>query len=111
MVLPSYGTKFHVKIVEDHLEPGKPAPATDDNPYREFFAAPKLKIPGEAQALVKKGEATFTEIDEGPGYSMLKDLEAFAYKDDGVAFFVHNAEQPYLGSGKATDLSCETKRL
>ena len=27
---PSYGNKFHVKIVGDHLEPGKPAAASED---------------------------------------------------------------------------------
>ena len=95
---PSSGTKFHVRIVEDHLEPGKPEPGADMDSYSELFPAPNLKIPDEAQALVDKGEATFTQIDDGPEYSMLKDLEEFAYKDDGVAFFVHNAgPQPYLG--------------
>jgi Raf kinase inhibitor-like YbhB/YbcL family protein len=94
---PSSGTKFHVRIVEDHLEPGKPEPGADIDSYSELFPAPNLKIPDEAQALVDKGEATFTQIDDGPEYSMLKELEEFAYKDDGVAFFVHNAEQPYLG--------------
>ena len=94
---PSSGTKFHVRIVEDHLEPGKPDPGADIDSYSELFPAPNLKIPDEAQALVDKGEATFTQIDDGPEYSILKELEEFAYKDDGVAFFVHNAEQPYLG--------------
>jgi Raf kinase inhibitor-like YbhB/YbcL family protein len=98
LLQPSSGTKFHVKIVEDHLESAKSTPATDDEPYRESFTVPDLKIPNEAQALVDKGEATFTQIDDGPAYSMLKDLEIFAYKDDGVAFFIHNTEQqPYLG--------------
>jgi Raf kinase inhibitor-like YbhB/YbcL family protein len=96
---PSYGNKFHVKIVGDHLEPGKPAVVLDDESFRDFFVANDLKILNAAQELVDKGEATYTQIDDGPEYSMLKDLETFAYKDDGVAFFVHNAEgqQPRLG--------------
>jgi Raf kinase inhibitor-like YbhB/YbcL family protein len=93
----AYGEKFHVKIVGDHFEPGKPAPVSEDESFRDFFRADNLKILDEAQELVDKGKATFTQIDDGPGYSLLKDLEMFAYKDDGVAFFVHNAEQPYLG--------------
>ncbi|HXN74382.1 MAG TPA: hypothetical protein VN861_17680 [Candidatus Acidoferrales bacterium] len=97
LLLASYGAKFHVNIVDDHFEPGQPVGVPENEPYREFFAAEKLKILAEAQELVDKGEATFTQIDDGPGYSMLKDLETFAYKDDGVAFFIHNAEQPYLG--------------
>jgi Raf kinase inhibitor-like YbhB/YbcL family protein len=98
LVLNPYGEKFHVKIVDDHLEPGTQVPALDDDePYRDFFESKGLKILGEAQDLVDKGKATFTQIDDGPGYSLLKDLETFAYKDDGVAFFIHNAEQPYLG--------------
>jgi hypothetical protein len=79
------------------LEPGNPDPTIDIDYFGELFPAPNLKIPDEAQALVDKGEATFTQIDDGLEYSMLKELEEFAYKDDGVAFFVHNAEQPYLG--------------
>lgn len=92
------GEKFHVKIVGDHLEPGNPDPTVPIDSFSELFPAPKLKILGEAQALVDKGEATFTQIDDGPKYSILKDLEMFAYKDDGVAFFIHNNEgQLYLG--------------
>jgi hypothetical protein len=94
---PPYGEKFHVKIVGDHLEPAKSGPASEDEPYRDFFPADNLEILDAAQELIDKGEATFTQIDDGPGYSLLKDLEMFAYKDDGVAFYVHNAEQPYLG--------------
>jgi Raf kinase inhibitor-like YbhB/YbcL family protein len=97
LLWPSSGTKFHVKIVKGHLEPGNPDPAIDIDSFGELFPAPKLKISDEAQALVDKGEATFTQIDDGPAYSLLKELEIFAYKDDGIAFFVHNAEQPYLG--------------
>ena len=93
-----YGKKFHVKIVGDHLEPGSlPGNQDEDDPFRDSFEANKLKILDEAQDLVNKGQATFTQIDDGPGYSILKDFEVFAYKDDGVAFFQHNAEQPYLG--------------
>jgi Raf kinase inhibitor-like YbhB/YbcL family protein len=98
LLQPSSGTKFHVRIVGDHLGPGEPDPGVDIDSYSELFPAPNLKILDEAQALVNKGEATFTQIDDaGPQYLVLKDLEIFAYKDDGVAFFIHNAEQPYLG--------------
>jgi Raf kinase inhibitor-like YbhB/YbcL family protein len=97
LLQPSYGNKFHVKIVDGHLEPGMPAPTVDNDSFVELFGADKLKILEEAQALVDKGQATFTQIDDGPEYSMLKDLESFAYKDDGIAFFIHNAEQRYLG--------------
>ena len=97
LLQPSLGKKFHVKIVGDHLESGKPASAPKDHPFGESFEAIKLKIFDEAQGLVNKGQATFTQIDDGPGYSILKDFEVFAYKDDGVAFFLHNAEHSYLG--------------
>jgi Raf kinase inhibitor-like YbhB/YbcL family protein len=96
LLQPQYGDKFHVKIVGDHLEPVTGGPASEDDPFSGFFEARKLKVLDEAQKLIDKGEATFTQIDDGPGYSLLKDFETFAYKDDGVAFFIHNAEQPYL---------------
>jgi len=96
-----YGEKFHVKILGDHLEPGgrrRPDPADPDDPFVEYFRSDALKILKEIQRFVDLGKATFVRIDDdGPGYSVLKDLESFAYKDDGVTFFIHDAEQPYLG--------------
>jgi hypothetical protein len=91
-----YGEKFHVKIVGDHLEPAAAVAGIDD-PFVEYFKADKLTILSEAQKLIDDGKATFVQIDDGPGYSLMKDLESFAYRADGVAFFLHNAEQPYLG--------------
>jgi hypothetical protein len=96
-VLPSEGVKFHVRIVGDHLEPVESLPIDEDDPLRDHFSDNQLTILSEAQNLVNDGHATFTQIDDGPGYSMLKDLLSFAYKDDGAAFFFHNSDQPSLG--------------
>jgi hypothetical protein len=65
--------------------------------FVEDFASPNLAVSESMQELIDSGKATFVKIDDGPGYSLLKDLESFAYRDDGVALFYHNAEQPYLG--------------
>lgn len=92
---PEYGNKFQVKIVDDHFEPA--GPYSEEEPYAESFEAPKLKVLEEVQKLIDTGQATFVQIDDGPGYSQLKDLESMARKDDGVTIFLHNAEQPYLG--------------
>lgn len=95
---PSYGAKFHVNIVGDHLEPGEPVVVSEGEAFRDLFAANDLKISDEAQKLIDEGKATFTQIADGGGYSILSDFETFAYKDDGVAIFVHNAgQQPYIG--------------
>jgi len=93
----SYGDKFHVKVVGDHLEPARRDVLPGD-PFVEYFRSDDLEILAAAQDLVDRGDATFVQIEDGSSYSLLKDIESFAYKDDGVTVFVHNAEQPYLGA-------------
>ena len=49
------------------------------------------------QKLIKKKKATFVRIeDRRGGYSILKNLEAFAYRPDGVTIIEHHAEHPYF---------------
>jgi Raf kinase inhibitor-like YbhB/YbcL family protein len=89
------GNKFHVKIVGDHLEGAGETPDWVDA-YAESFPAPSMDVPPAIQDLIHEGKATFVRVDDHGGYSMLKGLEDFAYKDDGVAIIHHDAEQPYL---------------
>jgi len=94
---PPFGKKFHVKIVDGHLEPVKASAFQADSPYRDFFAAPNLVVLEEIQRLLDVKLAKFVQVEDGPpGYSLLKDLELFAYQPDGVTIILHNAEQPYL---------------
>jgi hypothetical protein len=92
---PVYGKKFHLQIVEDHFEPA--GPYTPEDPYAETFDAPDMKVLEEVQELIDQGKATFVQIEDGPGYSLLKDLAGMARNDDGVTMFLLNAEQPYIG--------------
>jgi hypothetical protein len=62
----------------------------------ETFADDNLTAPAAVQELIQDGKASFVQIEDGSGYSILKDLEAFSYRDDGVAILHHNAEQPYF---------------
>jgi hypothetical protein len=89
------GNKFHVKIVGDHLEG---AGETRDwvDAYAESFPAPSMDVPKAIQELIVAEKATYVRIDDHAGYSLLKDLESIAYKDDGVAIIHHEAEQPYF---------------
>jgi hypothetical protein len=91
----SGGKVFDVKIVEDHLE-GRIAPGPDEA-YSDYFESPGMHVPPTIRELIEAGKAKFVRIEDPNDYSILQDLESFAYKDDGVALFVHQAEQPYLG--------------
>jgi Raf kinase inhibitor-like YbhB/YbcL family protein len=93
---PSLGQKFHVKIVGNHLEPVTPGLRSDDEPYRDSFESPNMKVLDEIQELIDKGQATFVQVEDGPSYSLLKDLELVVYKYNGIAFILHNTDPPFL---------------
>jgi Raf kinase inhibitor-like YbhB/YbcL family protein len=94
---PQYGVKFHGKVVDDHLQPlNLPFVPDDDDSIIEYFSADDLDLPPEIKKLVDAGKATFFRIDEKESYSILRQLEDIALKDEGVAIIEHNAEQPYF---------------
>lgn len=99
-----YGNKFHVKIVGGHLEGVRKSPFDEDS-FAASFGSDSMDVPRAILELIDAGKATFVRIDdhgdiygrgETRGYSLLKDLESFAYRDDGVAIIHHDAEQPYF---------------
>ena len=94
---PQHGAIFHAKVVRDHLR----APALgfipgDDDSLVEYFEADNLELPPRIKKLVDDGKATFLRIDEKEGFSILRQMEDIAHKDDGFAIIEHNAEQPYF---------------
>lgn len=103
---PQYGEKFHVryvtarqtdgKFVGEHLEPAsRSVPPTD--PYIDYFDDDRVVVSKTVQKLIKDKKATFIRIeDPRGGYSILKNLEAFAYRPDGVTIIEHHAEHPYF---------------
>ncbi len=94
-VLPPYGSKFHVRLAGDHLEPvGGAVPP--DFPYVDYFESADLAVQKEIQELIDSGDAKFVQIDDRSDYSVRKDLESFAYHDGGITVVLHSAEQPYL---------------
>jgi Raf kinase inhibitor-like YbhB/YbcL family protein len=94
---PQYGVKFHGKIVDDQLQPQRlPFVPGDDDSIVEYFSADDLDLAPEINKLVDAGKATFFRIDEKESYSILRQLEDIALKDEGVAIIEHNAEQPYF---------------
>jgi Raf kinase inhibitor-like YbhB/YbcL family protein len=103
----SFGSKFHVKYVPaqivdgeldgEHLEPAaKNASRWPDDPYVEGFESKDLSLTPTMQEMIDKGLASYVRIDDVADYSVLKDLESFAYQPGGVTFIEHRAEQPYL---------------
>jgi hypothetical protein len=94
-VSPSPGAKFHAKLVDDHLEPIGESPGPEEA-YSDYFEKKDLQIPSRMQEWIDAGVASFFQVDDTAGYSLLKDLEGAAYRDGGVSFIFHNAEQPYL---------------
>lgn len=96
-VLPwiPFGKKFHVKVVEDHLEGAGKTGQSDDS-FAASFSTDAVNVPRAIQELIDADKATFVRVDDYGEYSILKDLESFAYKDDGVVIIHHQAEQPYF---------------
>ena len=94
---PQKGQKFHATVVGDHLEPPNLdfVPDEDDS-LVERFGSDDLELPPAIQKLIDAGEATFLQIDEKDTFSILRQIEDVAYKDDGVSIIVHDAEQPYF---------------
>jgi hypothetical protein len=104
IVRPTHGEKFHVKYVGagrskeekgEHLEPANGVVSSTDL-FVDTFEDDNLQVPEAIQKLIDEGKVTFVQIEDGQGYSILKDLESFAYRDDGIAIIQHNAEQPYF---------------
>jgi Raf kinase inhibitor-like YbhB/YbcL family protein len=94
---PQKGQKFHATVVDDHLEPPNLdfVPGEDDS-LVPLFSSDELELRPAIKKLVDAGEATFLRIDEKHTFSILRQMEDVAYKDDGVAIIEHNAEQPYF---------------
>jgi Raf kinase inhibitor-like YbhB/YbcL family protein len=113
---PSWGQKFHVRYVPakfhlkyvratdeeeyigEHLEPAAHdlLPADPDDAYVEMFKDEALKVSDTMQDLIDEGKITYVLIEDAAPYSILKDLERFAYLHEGVAVLEHNAEQRYF---------------
>lgn len=106
MVYPQYGDKFHVRYVSalmkddkfagEHLEPAhRSVPPTD--PYIDYFDSDDVPVTKTVQKLIDEKKGKFIRIeDRRGGYSIFKNLEAFAYRPDGVTVIEHHGEQPYF---------------
>jgi hypothetical protein len=88
------GEKFHVRVVEDHLEPAAGMP--EDEPFVEYFASDTLPVVPELQNVIDKGHARFVLIEDDSFSTILSELEEFAYSPDAITFIVHRAERPHL---------------
>jgi len=88
------GEKFHVRIVEDHLEPTAGMP--EDEPFVEYFASDTLPVVPELQKPINEGAAKFVRIEDDSFSTILSELEEFAYSPDAITFIVHRAERRHL---------------
>jgi hypothetical protein len=88
------GEKFHVRVVEDHLEPAAGMP--DDEPFVEYFSRNTLPVVPELQKAINEGAAKFVQIEDESFSTMLSELEEFAYDPNAITFIVHQAERPHL---------------
>jgi hypothetical protein len=88
------GEKFHVRVVEDHLEPAAGMP--EDEPFVEYFPSDTLPAVPELQNAISEGAARFVQIEDDSFSMILSELEEFAYSPDAITFIVHRAERPYL---------------
>jgi hypothetical protein len=88
------GEKFHVRVVEDHLEPAAGMP--EDEPFVEYFASDTLPVVPELQSVIDKGAARFVQIEDDSFSTILSELEEFAYSPNAITFIVHRAERPHV---------------
>ena len=88
------GEKFHVRVVEDHLEPAAGMP--EDEPFVEYFSRDTLPVVRELQNAIDEGAARFVQIEDDSFSTVLSELEEFAYDPDAITFIVHRAERPHL---------------
>jgi hypothetical protein len=92
-IAPS-GEKFHVRVVEDHLEPAAGMP--EDEPFVEYFSDDTLPVVPELQKAISEGDARFVQIEDDSFSTVLSELEEFAYGPDAITFIVHRAERRHL---------------
>ena len=64
--------------------------------FVETSSSEAVNVPSPTKELIDAGKATYVRIDDHGRYSILKELEDIAYKDEGVAIIHHHAEQPYF---------------
>jgi hypothetical protein len=88
------GEKFHVRVVEDHLEPAAGMPK--DEPFVEYFSDDTLPVVPELQKAINEGAARFVQIEDDSFSTILSELEEFACSPDAITFIVHRAERPHL---------------
>ena len=88
------GEKFHVRVVEDHLEPATGMP--EGEPFVEYFSSDTLPVVPELQNVIDKGAARFVQIEDDLFSTILSELEEFAYSPDAITFIVHRAERPHV---------------
>jgi hypothetical protein len=93
-VLVPRGTKFHVRVVNDHLESASWTPK--GHLFSDYFADEKLKVLPEMQKRIHDGTVRLVQIEDDSFSTVLSELEEFAYFPDAITFVLHNAERPYL---------------
>ena len=91
-VLPPWGAKFHVKLLQGHFQPM----TSQSGPYIYEYESEEMNILEKLEKLIEVGKAKFVQIDDKDGSSVLTELEAFAYDADSLTFICHRAEQPYI---------------
>jgi hypothetical protein len=94
-VLIPYGSKFHVRMVKRHFEPGQGS-IDQDAQFGDSFESERINIPPAVQEQITSGKVKFVEFEDESWSSALNELEHFAYYPEGLTFVLHQAEQPYL---------------
>lgn len=93
--LVPWGTKFHVKLVDEQFRPAERR--VDFNECCEdYFEDDRLNVPVEVKRIIASGKGKFVLIEDTQCSSALSRLEYFANNPEGLTFVLHSAEQPYL---------------
>lgn len=90
-----WGSKFHVRLIDNTLHPGGGYPGIDE-PFDYFFESPRLEVSAKLEKLIASHKAKAVRVDDESLTSILSKFEQFAYDPEAITFLLHNAEQPYL---------------
>ena len=89
-----WGTSFLGRIERGRLVPSRPF--IKDEATIHLFERPDLLALPKLEEEIRGKNAAYVQIEDESGSSVLSQLEAFSYRQGGVSFVLHNAEQPYI---------------
>jgi hypothetical protein len=92
---PPHATKYRARLVNGQLE--EMEPFAPELPYESEYEDGNLSVPDPAvEQWMAGGRAVLVRLEDAEGYSLLNEIESFAYDPNAVTLIVHDSVMPYL---------------